>query len=615
MCKTHFYRLFGAVPSAVAATEGIAYNLRQSTVLGERMQDWVAIVKGRQCVGLFDVTLSCNAPPNAPEGSVYLIRMATEPVLLAQAKSARQRVYCQLADMGLNPCHPAAALAESQQHIEQPGLHEASLRDLTVLGFVTIDNKGSRDLDQALYIDASPTGFCVYYALADAAWYVRPDSALFAEALARGASYYAPGLAVPMLPRGLSEGLISLNPQVLRRALVFEIHLNPQGEVQKTSVYQAKIKSRAQLTYTGVQHFLDARQRGAKHPYEDREYAQSLCALASVGQLRLQLAEARDVVRYERLESQIKLAGEASAIFKMAQRERNDVERYNEQISLLCNMEGAKLLAQHQRLTPELQAVFRVHLPPIKQRLQQLRGTIDALCKVHGLSNRWRWLPTKSLADYLQQLPREPKRLRQAIERQLLLVNHASQFTEQAGPHHALGVAGYARFSSPMREVVGIFTHKELLEAIGLLPAMPRSEDEALRVRVIAVANEAKKTQKALDKAFQLKVIDQLLHDDLSQELSQRPERLATVMGIRGHKIYLLLDDLGMDLKAYKTDLDAVWSTDYRFDRIAVQSSDDAPDFRLGDGVRVKTLAWDKERARFALAISPLDDCRRNADQ
>ena len=134
--------------------------------------------------------------------------------------------------------------------------------------------------------------------LADAAHYVRPQSALFAEAMARGASFYLPGYNVPMLPRELSEGIVSLNPGVDRRALVFRIQLAGNGEVEDTELIRGRIHSRAKLTYDGVQAFVD---RPGASPIAGQAYADSLELLGAVGELRIARAEDRDVVRYDRV--------------------------------------------------------------------------------------------------------------------------------------------------------------------------------------------------------------------------------------------------------------------------------------------------------------------------
>ena len=228
-----------------------------------------------------------------------------------------------------------AVMAEVAAFQKQPGIQDAELVDRTDLPFVTIDNPDSRDLDQALYIETRDNGFVVYYALADGAFYIRPGSALFEEALARGASFYLPGICEPMLPRGLSEDLVSLNPGVDRRALLFEMTLDRLGHCTQTRLLRARVRSRAKLTYQGVQEFLD---RPAQSPLKGTPYAASLQALKTVGQLRMEDARKRSVIRFQR--SEIWLDEDATG-FRVEAGQRHEVERYNEQVSLLCNIEGA----------------------------------------------------------------------------------------------------------------------------------------------------------------------------------------------------------------------------------------------------------------------------------
>ncbi|MBX2884294.1 MAG: RNB domain-containing ribonuclease, partial [Granulosicoccus sp.] len=118
----------------------------------------------------------------------------------------------------INTEHSSASMAEVEHLLQNDGLDDPELIDLTHLPFVTIDNPDSRDLDQALLIERHAERYRIRYALADASFYVKPHSALFQEALTRGSSYYTPTVAIPMLPVELSEGLISLNPNVSRRA-------------------------------------------------------------------------------------------------------------------------------------------------------------------------------------------------------------------------------------------------------------------------------------------------------------------------------------------------------------------------------------------------------------
>ncbi|MBW2256564.1 MAG: RNB domain-containing ribonuclease, partial [Deltaproteobacteria bacterium] len=166
-----------------------------------------------------DPTIPLAAPmPNGTWVSVEVREGVGHARLLAEPRTALAAMYAIAARHRLDPTYPPAALEEAAAWEADPGIDDPSLVDLTHLPFISIDEETSKDLDQALFIDGDDQGYTVWYAVADAAWFVRPGSALFAEAMRRAATFYLPGLVVPMLPRSLSEGLVSLNPGVDRRA-------------------------------------------------------------------------------------------------------------------------------------------------------------------------------------------------------------------------------------------------------------------------------------------------------------------------------------------------------------------------------------------------------------
>ncbi|MFK8076653.1 MAG: ribonuclease catalytic domain-containing protein [Granulosicoccus sp.] len=511
--------------------------------------------------------------------------------------SPEQLINDTLESLDIVVAHDKDCLAETQHWLDNPGLDDPALTDWSSLPFVTIDNPDSRDLDQALLIEQTSTGYRVRYALADAAYYIRPETALFKEALRRGTTYYTPSMASPMLPVALSEGLVSLNPLVDRRALVFDMLVNNDGSVRKTTVVRAKICSQAKLNYAGVQDWLDSNAPPVK-PYEH-----SLLLLRELGNKLIDASELRGVVKFDRTETHIKIEGDP-AQFKLSVRKRYDTERYNEQISLMCNMQGAEMLLVLQGASNVLQAIFRVHDAPLRKSLNGLRETIDQFSQLHDEPALWRWHKDQSLSEYLDQLPdsERDKRTVRAIQRQVMQAQRGSTYEPEASEHHALKAASYARFSSPMREVVGIFTHKELLEALGA-DASENHLDEKLRDSVIEAATVARSKQRQLDKKIALAALQQEFSSEL---LSGKSEpRTGTIMGIRKDRLYVSFDNTALDIKVYKDDLNAVMETDYTLSKaIATPSSDAKPSWRLGDFVALTLLRYDKERARFVFSIS-----------
>lgn len=496
---------------------------------------------------------------------------------------------------------PPEVLSELKVFEKNPGLDDPSLEDLTHLPFVTIDNTDSKDLDQAMYLEGEQDGYTVYYALADASYFVRPGSALFSEALKRGASYYLPGLSIPMLPRKLSEGLVSLNPDVDRRSLVFVMRLDKRGAVLDTKIVRARVHSVAKLSYSGVQRFFDDPESS---PLSSQTYTRSLELLRQVGELRLADAKRRDVVRYNRQETEVERTD--SGNWAIVTRERLDVDSWNEQISLMCNSQGAKILAKYSE-SDLAQSIYRIHEPPEQKSLERLQLVLESIARTHHLDPAaWCWEPkAKSLAHFLEDLPDVPstKRIREVVQRQALLVNHRSVYSAEPGLHYALGVTPYARFSSPMREMVGIFTHKEALEKLHLLPdSHDNKEDEELRERIIQVANQAKELQRRLTKDIMGLAMDQLLRKDLDLPRKKRPRHMATLMGISPTRMYVKLDDPPADLKIY---LEKLSTTGKKLipseDGVNLLDSEGKVRYRVGDPLEVTVDSYDKRRRRWHL--------------
>ena len=131
--------------------------------------------------------------------------------------------------------------------------------DRTDLELITIDPAGSPDLDQALHITRGPSGeFVISYAIADVAAFVRPGDPIDLEAHRRGTTLYAPDCRAPLHPPVLSEGAASLLPNEVRPALLWTITLDHRGQTVAADVVRARVRSRAQLSYSQAQAEIDS---------------------------------------------------------------------------------------------------------------------------------------------------------------------------------------------------------------------------------------------------------------------------------------------------------------------------------------------------------------------
>ncbi len=140
-------------------------------------------------------------------------------------------------------------------------------RDFRGESIVTIDGEDARDFDDAVSVEALPGGgYRLGVHIADVAHYVRPGSALDAEALERGTSVYFPDRAVHMFPAELATGLCSLREGADRLVQSCIMDVDARGSVAHYEFHDGVIRSRARLTYTEVNAILTRQDADAAAP-------------------------------------------------------------------------------------------------------------------------------------------------------------------------------------------------------------------------------------------------------------------------------------------------------------------------------------------------------------
>ena len=120
--------------------------------------------------------------------------------------------------------------------------------DLRKVPLVTIDGEDARDFDDAVFAEPDadhPGGWRLLVAIADVAWYVRPDKPLDRAAYRRGTSVYFPDRVVPMLPEALSNHWCSLVPHEDRPVLAAEMWIDAEGHLKRHRFHRAMMRSAA----------------------------------------------------------------------------------------------------------------------------------------------------------------------------------------------------------------------------------------------------------------------------------------------------------------------------------------------------------------------------------
>jgi len=350
---------------------------------------------------------------------------------------------------------PAAALREAQAHGEQVDAREANARvDLRELPLVTIDGEDARDFDDAVYAEPHPGGFRLIVAIADVSHYVRPGSAVDAEAQARGTSVYFPTRVLPMLPTALSDHLCSLAPRVDRLCFAADMVVSRSGALKGARFYPAVMRSAARLTYTLAHDALFAGRPAARTqlgPLLER-----LMVLVDVYRALHKARGHRGALDFDAAEAEFVIDA-SERVRAIELRARNDAHRLIEECMILANVAVAEALEK-----AHMPTLYRVHGQPENEKLERLAATLTAL----GLDAR---IPKTVTTRDLQAIAR---RVGNAPERafvESLVVRALPQAIYQPTNigHFGLALTHYAHFTSPIRRYPDLVVHRTLKALIG----------------------------------------------------------------------------------------------------------------------------------------------------
>jgi ribonuclease R len=350
---------------------------------------------------------------------------------------------------------PAVALREAQVFGEQVDARESDARiDLRGLPLVTIDGEDARDFDDAVYAEAHPDGFRLIVAIADVSHYVRPGSAIDAEAQKRGTSVYFPTRVLPMLPTALSDHLCSLAPHVDRLCFAADMVVGTHGTLKSARFYPAVMRSAARLTYTlAYEALFDGRPAARTQigPVFER-----LTVLVDVYRALHKARSRRGALEFDAPEAEFVIdAGERVRAIEL--RVRNDAHKLVEECMILANVAVAEELEK--RHAPTL---YRVHGVPEEDRLDRLTSALKSL----NIDAR---IPKTVTTRDLQAIAR---RVADASERafvETLVVRAMPQAVYQPTNigHFGLALTHYAHFTSPIRRYPDLVVHRTLKALIG----------------------------------------------------------------------------------------------------------------------------------------------------
>ncbi|MGO2013205.1 MAG: ribonuclease R [Pseudoalteromonas sp.] len=459
--------------------------------------------------------------------------------------------------------------------------------DLRDLPLVTIDGEDARDFDDAVYCERNKSGgWRLWVAIADVSHYVGMNTPLNKEAIERGNSVYFPEQVIPMLPKVLSNGLCSLNPDVDRLCMVAEMMVSDEGKLSGYRFYEAVMNSHARLTYTKTNAILQGDERLRK------EYADVVPHLTDLQQMYMALKSARQergAIEFETLETRFVFNAQRK-IESIVPVVRNDAHKLIEECMILANVSAAKMLEKHKAST-----LYRVHDEPDGEKLGNFRQFLSELGIESTLSDE----PTpKEITHVLAKLGDRPE----AELIQTMLLRSMKQAVYQADNigHFGLALGEYAHFTSPIRRYPDLVVHraiKGILQAQGMKTSgdYVYSDDE-----VDQLGEQCSTTERRADDATR-EVADWLKCEFMQDHVGDEFE--GVISSVTNFGLFIRLNDLQIDGLIHVTNLGNEY---FQHDgaKHCLIGEQTHKVYRLGDKVTVQVASVSLDERRINLTLS-----------
>jgi ribonuclease R len=344
---------------------------------------------------------------------------------------------------------PEAVLREADEipeTVDPDRLQERE--DLREKFIVTIDPDDARDFDDAIHVDRLAGGeWELGVHIADVSAYVTPGSALDREALRRGNSVYLADRVIPMLPERLSNGICSLNPDVVRLTYSVFIRFGKNGAVQKTRFARTAIRSARRLTYRQAYAILE------RSP--DDDLGRHLHAAWSLASLLRRRRFAHGSLDLDFPEVKVVVDRNTGKPLRLEKIENDESHQLIEEFMLAANEAVATELKN--RLVP---AIYRVHEDPDPEKLAEFREFVLSYGLQAGdLTHR------RELQRLIESFRGKPEE--QALKIGLLKSLKRARYATQPLGHYGLAKNNYTHFTSPIRRYADLVVHRSLAEKPG----------------------------------------------------------------------------------------------------------------------------------------------------
>lgn len=311
----------------------------------------------------------------------------------------------------------------------------------------TIDGKDTKDIDDAVGLKMLDNGnYLLNVSIADVTNYVKWNSSIFNDAYNKGNSTYMADKVEPMLPIELSNGICSLNPNVLRCAVTTEIEFDTNGNVVNKRMYPSIIKSRKKMNYDDVNIILKG---GHVSGYE--EFESTLLNMLELSKKLKKKNLERGEIEFPSDEIKL-IVDENGKVIDIKKRVQDLGENLIEEFMIASNEASIDLLTNECEY-----GIYRVHAKPAPKKIEDFVKFMSSL----GYSTKGKFNYSDISNKNIQMILNEIKGVRDEdiLSRKLLRSMQKAVYSTDNIGHFGLGSKKYTHETSPIRRFSDLLLH------------------------------------------------------------------------------------------------------------------------------------------------------------
>lgn len=305
--------------------------------------------------------------------------------------------------------------------------------DIRKLPVVTIDGDDTKDFDDALAFYDNH----LYVSIARVPYYIKEGSFIEKDVIARGTSYYPPGMVNPMLHHKISNGICSLNPGEDRFTNTSVSKFDEKGDRISCKFVNTIINSKKRMTYEDVNKILEEN----IVPSDYEEYVDMIKDLYNFAMRQKKKMLNEGFLQFSSTE--IKVIFDMEKITGIKKRHHGKAEELIEFLMLYHNLEMT-----NEFIRRGLPFIARNHDEPNIEKI----NAWNTLLRIRGYK-------VESKSKYTNEDIKKSLKSYEGTNEKIILDSIAiraqskAKYSAYNRGHFALGVKAYATFTSPIRRL------------------------------------------------------------------------------------------------------------------------------------------------------------------